>query len=379
MDNDAAYRTLTRTLKNGTKGPRLAYMRKFWEGLESMSQYWDCSLDQYYEVSNFAAGGEKSAKRQRLDLEQDSNSQRTSGSERIDAHQKGSAFAPESPSATSAPLHYRDHPVEDDSSEGRDRRTRSTSTSPEPHKSLRYKGRRTHNGREMPDSFRGDTVRAFVEGTIWPFQCSVAPPRHMPIVQFSKLNLPVRQTAAVYRLPKDRTRARQGRLEGPMVALQVRADTDFLGEDDQPLQGKARLDLMRELGGLLQIAQERRREGKTEVKPGEGKWWTTKPRWGGGPGGEVQSEAANVDVSQATEKLLDGIKEAKGSKEKDVIRSRRRKTPALLWKELKCGSGHWDPVRRTLASTTDYSVADPSCRRPITWLLARRRSLNSMR
>ena len=42
---------------------------------------------------------------------------------------------------------------------------------------MRYKGLRTASGRYMPDHFRIETVRGFVEGTVWPFQCSVHPPR----------------------------------------------------------------------------------------------------------------------------------------------------------------------------------------------------------
>ena len=167
----------------------------------------------------------------------------------------------------------------------------------------------------------------------------------MPSVQFGKLSLPVRQTAAVYRIPRDRTRARQGRLEGPIIALQVRADTDFVEDAGRPLEDKSRLDLMREFGGLLQLAQERRREGKTEVRPGEGRWWTMNPRWGGGPGGEVVSDIVNSDVAQSAEALLAGLKGTKGNEHKDNTRKQRRKTPAMLWKELRCGSALWDPVR----------------------------------
>ncbi|KAF1820852.1 uncharacterized protein K489DRAFT_44741 [Dissoconium aciculare CBS 342.82] len=50
---------------------------------------------------------------------------------------------------------------------------------------------------------------------------------------------------------------------------------------------RGRLDILREIGLLLEIAQERYREGKTESRPGAGQWWTEKPRWGGGKGGPV--------------------------------------------------------------------------------------------
>lgn len=54
---------------------------------------------------------------------------------------------------------------------------------------------------------------------------------------------------------------------------------------------RARLDVLREIGLLLEIAQERYREGKTEDKPGVGKWWTEKPRFGGGKAGGDNEKA----------------------------------------------------------------------------------------
>ncbi|KAI7242182.1 hypothetical protein KC330_g52 [Hortaea werneckii] len=333
IDNETAYRTLTRSLRNGVKAPRLAYMRKFWEGLETMGQYWDCSKDAYSGRLPPEEDGKQSAKRQRL--EDNQNGHREGPNVQNTAHPNGSE-AHVSDGATSETERKRNAPanaVRDLMSTG----------SPEESSGLRYSGWRTGTGRNMPDTFRADAVRAFVEGTVWPFLCTVSPPRQMPIVHFGKLRLPVRQTAAVYRLPKDRMKARQGRLQGPILALQVRNDTDFVDDDGCPLESKSRLDLMRELGGMLQIAQERRREGRTEVRPGEGKWWTTVPRWGGGPGGEMEKEEGNADIVQASEELLDGIKEARGRKKKDPSQGRVRKTPAMLWKELKCGSSTWDP------------------------------------
>jgi type IV secretory pathway VirB10-like protein len=55
-------------------------------------------------------------------------------------------------------------------------------------------------------------------------------------------------------------------------------------------QRKAVLDLAREVGVMLLLAQERAREGKDPARPGEGKWWTVTPRWGGGPGGLMEDE-----------------------------------------------------------------------------------------
>jgi hypothetical protein len=41
------------------------------------------------------------------------------------------------------------------------------------------------------------------------------------------------------------------------------------------------VDLLRELGALLLLSQERRRDGRAENRIGEGKWWNEKPRFSG--------------------------------------------------------------------------------------------------
>ncbi|KAF2173778.1 hypothetical protein M409DRAFT_16050 [Zasmidium cellare ATCC 36951] len=344
IDNDTGYRVITRTTKPGNRPPRLGYMRKFWEGLESMSQYWDTGLDQYYEGPAPSADEkiEKGTKRQKLDSSQASqvtvpifgkghNKENDAGSE------SKSEEAATLDEASQTPLPENDDLLTGLENALLDLPERATSSTPEPRTCLRYKGRRTGTGRDMPDQFRTDTVKAFVEGVVWAFQCNVAAPRQMPIVQMNKLNLPVRQSAGVFRVPKERSKARSGWLEGPITCIQVRAETDFEAADLSEFQSKtkARLDVMRELGGLLQCAQERHRQGKTEVQPGQGKWWTEKKRWGGGNGGEVEAQQGNSDtkdVLQMAEEMITG----RSSK------TRKKKTPAMLWKELKCGSKLWD-------------------------------------
>ena len=82
-------------------------------------------------------------------------------------------------------------------------------------------------------------------------------------------------------------------------------------------------------------------ETGVERLAGEGKWWATKERWGGGPGGEVEDTTSPRGPS--------GIEEAPGLREKstprnvDGSRVRRRPTPAQLWKTVKPGNPLWDP------------------------------------
>lgn len=349
VDNMTAYRVITRNTQPGTKLPRLAYMRTFWQGLESMSQYWDCTLDQYYSVTEQDNGGEKSPKRQKVDTSSETAGPDEANNEarnvlpvRTPSREKATDSGAKTSNEGDDPSSVNGSESLSDSNADAPTTSRTNKMTSMPRSTMRYKGFRTNSGRYMPERFRVDAIRGFVEGTVWPFQCNVYPPRMMPLVHLNKLKLPVRQTLVVNRLPQDRARAKEGGLVGPVLGVQVRPDTDFHDNDES----KARLDLMREIGGLLQLAQERAREGKTEVKPGEGKWWTTVPRWGGGPGGEVENPEGNSDIVDIAAELLGATK---GENGKEASRKRQKKTPARLWKELKCGSGYFDPK-------TDYAA-----------------------
>ncbi|KAK4574212.1 hypothetical protein LTR86_001973 [Recurvomyces mirabilis] len=332
IDNDTAYRTLARNFKNGIRGARLAHMRKLYEGLESMGRYWECDKDEYLESisADDEAGNERRVKRIRLDDQSSLQSETALSLSTSEARDR------EIPLADVVAVPYTPTDEQDitdadinNSSATTLRSSRSNDSSPEPRKRIRYQGRRTNTGTEMPDTFRSDTIKSFVEGIVWPFRCSVQPPRVMPLVQFGTLNVPVRQTAAVYRQADDRARARQGHLVGPLFTIQARAETSF-GEST----GNAAA-----LGGLLQVAQERRREGRTEVKPGESKWWTTKPRFGG----------AYHDVAKSVDEIKTGrtLETTQGMISSKLLNSSPPATkfrpPGLAWEQLRCGSGHWDP------------------------------------
>ena len=351
VDNDLAFRTLSKRMAVGVKPPRIAHMRKFYLGLESMSQYWDCTLDQYYDASIADSGvdGEQAVKRQKLEngfsprgspVEQSaptleeplqvtwSNASKSTSEvwksqiERLTTEPKDNEDTTDLPPPPGSPL----------------------SATPEPQTRRRYKGRRTSTGREMPDSFRTDTVKALVDAASWAFGANVSAPK--AALQFNKLNLPVRQTGTVYRMPQDRMKYRMGWREGPIMRLQTRAETEFLDENGEQREHMARLDSLREIAALLQLAQERRREGRVEIKPGEGQWWTTKPRWGGAPGGEAQNETGNTDVQQFADAILNAsrVQDGKLFLPTNVsAQGQKRKTPAMLWKELKVGSGNWTP------------------------------------
>ena len=227
---------------------RLVHTRKFWTGLEKMSQYWDASVDQYYSIPE-----DKIAKA------------KTSGQNGEDA--KISALED-----SSAPL-------------------ASTTGG----RTERYKGRRLGNGASMPSSYREDTVASLVELVVWAYNCQVRA-RYLPsMLAVRNLLFPVRPSSFVGRVPQEREMARKGMLEGPIMGIYCRSEHTFSSADhsnetigsqtkSKPEFGSSGIgwqdlaDLSREIAVMLLLAQERAREGKTEEQPGEGKWWTSKPR-----------------------------------------------------------------------------------------------------
>jgi hypothetical protein len=202
-----------------------------------------------------------------------------------------------------------------------------------------YQGYRIGNGAEMPDQYRIDCIRSFLEPIAWAFGVTLAQHRRPPVLKLEHVRFPVRMTSVAWRGQKDRVNARQGWMEGPVLGMQCRSDVNYgaTGKTD----AKSVLDTVRELGGLLLLAQERAREGKTERRGGEGSWWTTKERWGGKPGGEAGDAEGASDIPvkeasvQAPEKYV--------QRNFDGSKARRRPTPAEVWKTLKPGQPLWDP------------------------------------
>lgn len=143
----------------------------------------------------------------------------------------------------------------------------------------------------------------------------------------------VRLSYFVYQTPTDRQRIRQGIVEGPVMGVQTRHETQFRKPEEQPGTGEMEaLDLLKEVAALLLLAQERAREGKSEKRPGEGKWYTSKPRWGGGSGDEVgPASGDNGDDAQKKDDKTSGLR----------MRGRRL-TAAEAYKRLSPGMGTWD-------------------------------------
>lgn len=371
FSNQDAFANLTRK-PMGEKVPlRLAHFRKFWEGLDNMAYYWDNSLDEYLPPKLEGNNDDDT------DPAPSDEVGNTNGSNPPDSVSPGmeeprKKVKTEPPVAKATAMPSAPLTLNDLMSAGRalpartapsiapwEANAAAVSEKPVDLSKGSYKGYRIGNGPEMPDSYRLETVRAFMEPITWAFGVTLAPHRRPPVLLLEHVRFPVRVSTVAWRGPQDRIRARQGWMEGPVLGVQCRADTGFGSRGD--LQADSVLDTVRELGGLLMLAQERAREGKTEQRSGEGKWWTTTNRWGGGPGGEV-GEAKGASDAPVAEDAAKANQSMTG-RSRDGSKVRRKPTPAEIWKVLKPGNPVWDPKVVYEAIGKDPSTAwdDASC------------------
>lgn len=370
--NEDAFSTLTRKATGGQAPLRLAHFRKFWEGLDNMAYYWDDSLDDYRPPNQEAdsAPASKDTEFHQSVREDGVVTHAESKTDWIAKMESGFRSPEEGEPRKKAKTEVINEPAVSKSVNANGfgpcngiaahtasitpsrvlparlapSRFPNTSKSEQQEKPAdlsngSYRGYRIGNGAEMPDQYRIDCVRAFVEPVAWAFGVTLAQHRRPPVLLLQHVRFPVRMNSAAWRGPQDRAKARQGWMEGPVLGIQCRPDVDFGTSSN--LDAESTLDTIRELGGLLLLAQERAREGGVERLAGEGKWWATKERWGGGPGGEVEDATSLRGPS--------GIAEAPGTQEKSTSRNtdgsrvRRRPTPAQLWKTVKPGNPLWDP------------------------------------
>ncbi|KAH8661376.1 hypothetical protein BGZ60DRAFT_433201 [Tricladium varicosporioides] len=155
---------------------------------------------------------------------------------------------------------------------------------------------RTGTGSQLPPEYRQNLLTAFIKLVAYDFGCNVSLPRCEPRLHLTpppSIPFPPSYFNSsaffIYRTPTERSAARAGIIEGPVAVVSCRGSTVFATE------AESQLDLAREVVAVLLTAQQRAREGRTENKFGEGKWWATKQRWGGGPGGPIGREADKID------------------------------------------------------------------------------------
>ena len=157
---------------------------------------------------------------------------------------------------------------------------------------------RSGSGAQLPPEYRQNLLTAFIKLVAYDYGCNVSFPRVEPRLHLTPpqpTNFPSSyfNSAAqfIYRTPRDRVSARTGIVEGPLAVVSSRNTTSFASEVD------SKLDLAREVVAVLLTAQQRAREGKEERRLGVGKWWTTVPRWGGGPGGAIGKEVDKTPIT----------------------------------------------------------------------------------
>lgn len=369
--NEDAFSTLTRKATGGQAPLRLAHFRKFWEGLDNMAYYWDNSLDDYRppipeadnivtkEITESHTGVEDNDQVTHAEAKTDWVAKMESGlspPEEGEPRKKAKTESVNNPAMVQpvnangfgGPTAIAAHTASIAPSRVLPARLAPsrfpTTIKPEPQakpadlSNGSYRGYRIGNGAEMPDQYRIDCVRAFVEPIAWAFGVTLSQHRRPPVLLLQHVRFPVRMSSVAWRGPQDRMKARQGWMEGPVMGIQCRPDVSF-GDSDN-LSRESNLDTVRELGGLLLLAQERAREGKVERLAGEGKWWATKERWGGGPGGEVK-DAAPGDSNDMD--ATPNVQARPISRNVDGSKARRRPTPAQIWKTVKPGNPLWDP------------------------------------
>lgn len=169
-----------------------------------------------------------------------------------------------------------------------------------------YTSRRTSTGSRMPLVHRHNVLKEFLEPILWAFGCRCDIPRAQPYLLLRNLKIPIDLSSVVYSSPEKRPATVRGTLQGPLMGAQGRSETAF-GEGD----GQADIaDLLREVGAMLLLAQQRAREGQEEIVPNADKWFVTRPRWGGGSGeaiGEVLAPSSVEEVANQ-EQRSDGVR-----------------------------------------------------------------------
>lgn len=307
VPNQAAFRTVRRLRPEpGKPAVRLGNCYEFFKQMEFMAGYWDdTSLPPPSEdVMNEGKEEDKQGgAASTVPLPPGSPSVNTAGPSAISG-------APES--------NTRSQPAPDTSTTA----TPSSSQAPE-----RVTWRR-QSGAEMPLEHRHNFLTAFVKLVSYDFGCNVGPSRVEPrlhLIAAPKPRSRSRPTSQsnpqssgqapenpppppiqkasyfpsgcvfVHRIPTTREAARAGIVEGPVAAVSARGTTIFDDDDAQD----ALLDLSRELIVALSTAQLRARERRTERRFGEGCWWATAKRWGGGEGGPIGREIEAAAKSAA--------------------------------------------------------------------------------
>ncbi|KAH9890855.1 hypothetical protein F4778DRAFT_773095 [Xylariomycetidae sp. FL2044] len=305
VQNQAAFRTVRRIQPEpGKQAPRLGNCYEFFKQMELVAAYWDdTSLPP-------------------LPEDEDSDTE----------EEAAPTLPPRShphPHPIDASLEQAGHSIIAAASESNARSEKLTKK-PKDHERVTY---RTSPGTLMPPEHRHNMVAAFIKLVAYDFGCNVVPPRVEPRLHLVEPPLPKeiqksKQQAYtprasyissgcvfVCRAPRTREAARSGIVEGPVAAVSARNTTNF----STPIDSK--VDFGREIVAALLTAQLRARQGKAEKRFGEGKWWATAKRWGGGEGGpigrEVEGDTSVGDADAPSPSTSPATAEARPTPDED--------------------------------------------------------------
>ena len=331
-DNQDAFREILRIepLPGRTK-PKLAYARNFFGSLEDMARYWDNSMDEYYHVPANKNTSDRSSAAvtakiikgpQELNKGQTStlNTTGTTDVEMTNVDAAGPTMNGSEPANTKEV----------------------------------YKGYRFGNGEQLNPGTRVALVKNLLKMVMHKFTCRdhepIPAPREKLVFRGVKVQS-VQYHFCIARIPKESKLARARMVEGPLMAAHCREEVRFkqtpslaspetlLGgstaegtgrSSDTPATAKGppsgasfvgeRFDLFREIGGMLILATQRAREGKSKDSySGSDKWWATEKRFGGGPlkWGQLASEVyEDEDPSWSLEEKK--LQEEKRQREADA-------------------------------------------------------------
>ncbi|GAB7347612.1 hypothetical protein MBLNU459_g4486t2 [Dothideomycetes sp. NU459] len=342
-DNDTCYRVVCRApLPEGREKIRLANMRNFFTALEGMSEHWETNGEYYFiegpggEIEdNGSLNGHSLMAADAASTENAIIESATQSIELAEPSSSDDAVPPQDSLSSSS------------ASSSISSRSSLSSDSDDEMPMPLYRGRRISCGSKMPWLYRSETIKGFLEAAAFNFGCKVSQPRQQPTLQWGDVRLPLRhQTFIVHHVPKDRQQARVGILEGPLMTCYVRAEFEAFGEgSDTQRQEKARADLLKELGSLLYVAQERRREGRKE------RLWVKKPPKNGHWFSEMASDGLEPqqDVAAGVESVVDATCDAKA----DGRKAKKSKTKYSVWKEMNPQKPSWDPKMKYAAMGKD--------------------------
>ena len=157
-----------------------------------------------------------------------------------------------------------------------------------------YTGYRHDSPAHLPASTRVALLRAFMKMAIHTFGL-----RDHDVARTEKLRVRDVEVPGyvcrgggfvVAKVPKDRVEARKRRVEGPVMGARAVGESKWRVEGVEERQDQGAVsdgfELCREVGGLVQLAVVRAREGmkgeEAEMAMQKGWWWAKKERWGGG-------------------------------------------------------------------------------------------------